>query len=61
MPTGNSPLVVSWKFIGIAGLKPFLSQKQYAAQTTGTRKWYEPFQCANCITKSVSITVKDYK
>jgi hypothetical protein len=41
---------VAWRFTGIAGLKRFMTQKQYEAQTPETKKWYEPFRCANCIT-----------
>jgi hypothetical protein len=31
-----------WEFTGIAGLKRFLTQKQYEAQTPGTQEWYRP-------------------
>ena len=41
---------VAWRFTGIAGLKRYMTQKQYDAQTPETKKWYEPFRCANCIT-----------
>jgi hypothetical protein len=41
---------VAWRFTGIAGLKRFISQKMYEAQTPATKKWYEPFKCANCTT-----------
>lgn len=40
----------AWRFTGIAGLKRYMSQRQYDAQTSETKKWYEPFKCANCIT-----------
>lgn len=36
-----------WKFNGIAGLKPYLTDKQYQAQTPGTKKWYDPI-CDRC-------------
>ena len=41
---------VAWRFTGIAGLKRYMTQKQYDAQTPETKKWYEPFRCANCTT-----------
>ena len=39
---------VAWRFTGIAGLKRYMTQKQYDAQQPGVKKWYEPFMCANC-------------
>lgn len=39
---------VAWRFTGIAGLKRYMTQTQYDAQTPETKKWYEPFLCANC-------------
>jgi ribA/ribD-fused uncharacterized protein len=36
-----------WEFTGIAGLKRFLTQKQYEAQTPGTQEWYRPI-CPKC-------------
>jgi hypothetical protein len=40
---------LAWRFTGIAGLKPYLTDKQYAAQTPETQKWYEPI-CSKCAT-----------
>ena len=41
---------VAWRFTGIAGLKRYMTQKQYDAQTPEIKKWYEPFKCKNCTT-----------
>ena len=30
------------------GLKRFMTQRQYDAQTPGVKQWYEPFKCASC-------------
>lgn len=38
---------VLWRFTGIGGLKKVLTNKQYQAQTSAVRKWYEPM-CAKC-------------
>ncbi len=38
---------VAWRFIGAGGLKPYLTQKQYEAQTAGVQRFYEPVcKCA---------------
>jgi hypothetical protein len=36
-----------WEFTGPGGLKRFLTQKQYEAQTPGTQEWYRPI-CPKC-------------
>ena len=41
---------VAWRFTGIAGLKRYMTQKHYDAQTPEIKKWYEPFKCKNCTT-----------
>ena len=53
---------VAWRFTGIAGLKRYMTQKQYDAQTPETKKWYEPFRCAKCITppQSTEICCQQY-
>jgi hypothetical protein len=38
---------VLWRFIGPGGLKKWLTDAQYQAQTPGVRKWYEPM-CSKC-------------
>ena len=35
----------AWRFIGLVGCKPYLTQRQYEAQTPGMQQWYEPL-CA---------------
>ncbi|MCA3068778.1 MAG: hypothetical protein IOD11_00025 [Rhodocyclaceae bacterium] len=37
---------LAWRFIGLAGCKPYLTQKQYEAQTSGMQQWYEPLTAA---------------
>ena len=38
---------IAWRFIGAGGLKPYLTQKQYEAQTAGVQRFYEPVcKCA---------------
>lgn len=43
---------VAWRFTGVAGLRRYMTQKQYDAQTPETKKWYEPYKCVNCNTHS---------
>jgi hypothetical protein len=38
---------LKWKFTGIAGLKKYLTDSQYQAQTDDVKKWYEPI-CETC-------------
>ena len=33
---------------GVNGIKEFMAQKCYDAQTDAIKKYYEPFKCANC-------------
>ena len=42
-----TPELLVWEFTGIAGLKRFLTQAQYEAQTHDTQKWYRPI-CQKC-------------
>jgi hypothetical protein len=44
---GAPPDPLVWRFTGIAGLKPYMTDKQYAAQSPGVQKWYEPV-CQKC-------------
>ena len=39
--------IFSWRCTGM-GLKPFMTQAQYEAQSLSIQKWYEPFKCAAC-------------
>ena len=61
-PQRTEQETVAWRFTGIAGLKRYMTQKQYDAQTPETKKWYEPFRCANCITppQSTEICCQQY-
>lgn len=36
----------AWRFVGLAGCKPYLTQRQYEAQTPGMQQWYEPLPAA---------------
>lgn len=38
----------AWRFTGPTGLKKYLTQAQYEAQTDGVKRWYEPYHCASC-------------
>ncbi|WP_028449734.1 hypothetical protein [Chitinibacter tainanensis] len=39
---------IAWRTIGVTGLKRFMTQQQYEAQSPSIKRWYEPFQCAHC-------------
>lgn len=51
--------LLAWEFTGIAGLKRFLTQRQYEAQTPGTKRWYRPI-CPTCgpRTQTASLGIK---
>ena len=36
----------AWRFVGLGGLKSYLTQTQYEAQTPGVQQWYEPMICS---------------
>ena len=38
---------VEWRFTGPAGLKRYMTQQQYEAQTPEIQRWYEPVASAN--------------